>query len=58
MPGEFSTMTNKIEVVDKAPEEFDEEKQILRTQVGDRWRSLETVEAELAKTVDERDVEH
>ena len=57
MPGEFNTDVGEIEI-EVAVENFDEEKETLRTQVGDLRRNLENVQRELAKSEYDREAEH
>ena len=57
MPGEFNAEISDIQI-EKEPEKIDEEKEILRTQVGDLQQSMAAMQEELAKRTEERDREH
>ena len=56
MPDEFNAPLDEIVIEPRKPE-VDDEKENLRTQVGDLRRRLEKMEEELGKTTEERDRE-
>ena len=57
MQGEFNTDLMEI-AIENGGEEIDEEKESLRTQVGDLQRNLEIVRMQLAKSEEDRNLEH